>query len=212
MMNIDKWVKEYIEGVDLKKIKWIKLNATELKKFFDENYYDEENCEYVHDMNTNKLLGMSFLNFQSYNYISFHCTENEQTFNYLLGIVGNNIGKQTIVGAIIYLDNYLMFNDQDKPFTYISTIEVNSYFRNKGIFKKMCEVFFDYVNLDQYILTSEQTEMGRKCNVFGILKDILISKGFQKNVVEDDHQKTTLEIHDAIFTKQTGKVLKRTNN
>ncbi len=212
MMNIEKWVKEYIEDVDLNKIKWVKLNATELKEFFDENYYDEYNFEYVQDMTTNKLLGMTFLNIQSYNYISFHCLENEQTYNYLLGIVDNSIGKKTIVGAIIYLDNYLMFNDQDKPFTYISTIEVNSYFRNKGIFKKMCEVFFDYINLDQHILTSEQTEIGRKCNVFEILKKTLLSKNFQNIIVEDDHQKTVLEIYNIFFSKQNYKALKRINN
>ena len=42
MTNEEKWIKEYIENVDLKNIEWIKLNSTELNEFFKKNYLEKD--------------------------------------------------------------------------------------------------------------------------------------------------------------------------
>ena len=104
MNNTKKWVKEYTENVDLNKIEWIKLNAEDLKAFFDNNYLDKKTWEYVCDKDANTIyptiLGMNYLNFDN--------PINNKKYSYLLGIVSNSIGKKTVVAATIYIDKYFI--------------------------------------------------------------------------------------------------------
>ena len=203
MKYISKWYNDYIKNIDLEKIEWIKLNSSELDIFLKNNYLDKDVWEYVHDENANKLyptlLGMNYLNLNN--------PLNDRDSSFLLGIAENSIGKKTVVAATIYLYEYFIFADQEKPVTYISTIEVNSYFRNKGIYKKMCEVLINYINLNQHIVTTRQTEMGAKCNVFRILKNTLLSNGFQNCIFEDNHDMINSELHNVICSKS--KTLKK---
>ncbi len=122
MENMHKWINDYIKNVNLDEIEWIKLNATELDTFLEDNYLDKEEWEYVHDENANglypTLLGMNYLNINS--------PINDKESSFLLGIVNNSIGKKTIVAATIYLEEYFIFTDQEIPVTCISTMEVNS--------------------------------------------------------------------------------------
>lgn len=122
-------------------------------------------------------LGMHYLNF----YSPINC----EKCSFLLGIIDNNIGKKTIVCSITYFDEYFRFTDQKIPLTYISTIEVNSFFRNQGLCKRICEIFFDFINPNQYILTSELSLMGRECKVYDILIKSAIKKGFEKSISKD---------------------------
>ena len=204
MNIINKWYKNYIENIALETIEWIKLDSNELDTFLENNYLDREVWEYVHDKNANSLyptlLGMNYLNIYS--------PLNDKEYSFLLGIVKNNIGKKTIVAATIYLDQYYIFINQEKPITYISTMEVNSYFRNRGIYKQMCKELINYINLKQHIITTKQTEMGAKCNVFNILKNILTSNNFNNYIFEDNYSLIHSELHDAICSKE--KSLKRT--
>lgn len=203
MENINKWCNDYIKNVDLEKIQWIKLNSAELDTFLENNYLDKGVWEYVLDENANSLyptlLGMNYLNINS--------PINDKEYSFLLGIIDNNIGKKTIVAATIYLDEHFIFTEQKKPVTYISTMEVNSYFRNRGIYKKMCEVLTSYVNCNQHIVTTKQTEMGAQYNVFKILSNTLASNGFQNYIFEDNYGMINSELHDIICPKQ--KVLKK---
>lgn len=198
LKNVEKWVNEYIKNIDLKNIEWIQLNSIELDEFLQKNYLDIELWEYVHDKKANSLypvlLGMYYLNWNS--------PTNEKECNFLLGVVDNSIGKKTIVGSIIYLDEYFLFNAQKEPLTYISIIEVNSFFRNKGIYKKMCEIFFDFAKPKQHILISEQTEMGKKCKVYEILKKTAIKKGFKKYILEDNYQLVYSDLREILCSKQ----------
>ena len=197
MDNINKWYNDYIKNVDLEKIQWIKFNANELDAFLENNYLDREVWEYVHDKNASSifptLLGM--------NYLSTNSSMNNKEYSFLLGIVDNNIGKKTVVAAAIYLDEYIIFTDQEIPVTYISTLEVNSFFRNKGIYKKMCEVLINFINPDQHIVITKQTEMGAKCHVFDILRNTLISNEFHNCIFEDNHGIIHSKLHDIICSK-----------
>ena len=208
MDNINKWYNNYIKNIDLKKIEWIKLNSSELADFFDNNYYDKEVCEYVYDQNANSLhptlLGMSYLNFNSSRYVNYK----KQQYSFLLGIANNTIDKKTVVAATIYLDEYFIFTDQEIPVTYISTMEVNSYFRNRGIYKMMCEELFKHINHEQHIVTSTQSDMGLKCNTFNTLKEKLMCMGFQNRIFEDNDGLIKSELYNIICSRQ--KVLTKT--
>ena len=203
MENIHKWINNYIKNVNLDEIEWIKLNATELDTFLENNYLDKEEWEYVHDENANSLyptlLGMNYLNINN--------PINDKEYSFLLGIVDNNIGKKTIVAATIYLDEYFIFTDQEKPVTYVSTMEVNSFFRKKGIFKLMCKEFINFINPNQHMVTTKQTEMGLMCKTFDTLQRTLISNGFMNSIFEDNYGMIKSELHDIVCSKR--KVLKK---
>ena len=113
----------------------------------------------------------------------------------------NNIGKKTIVAATIYLDEYVIFTDQEIPVTYISTMEVNSFFRKRGIFKKMCGELINFINPNQHIVTTRQSEMGLMCKTFDTLKSTLISNGFMNSIFEDNNGMIHSELHDIICSK-----------
>ena len=178
---IEKWIKEYISDIDLNKIEWLKLNSSELDEFYKENYLDKSVWEYVHGDDVNIypcLLGMRYLN--------LYTPSDGKKYSFFLGVVNNNINKKTIVSDIIYIDKYYFFDNKDKPYTYISTAEVNSYFRRLGLYKLMCSEFIKYINLNQDIITTEETIMGNMCHTFDYLKSILNDNGFNNNVEKYD--------------------------
>lgn len=179
----DKWINDYIDNIDLSKIEWVKFDYQQLMDFYDDNYLDKDNWQYVHGKRNNSYmvlpLGLRYLSFNS----------NNCNCNFLLGLVNNNIGKKTIVAAMVYFENYYFFEQQFVPLTYISTIEVNSYFWNKGIFNKLCDQVVKFINLDQHILVSEETDMGRKCNVIQKLRNVLLNHDFEQEVFIDDYYK-----------------------
>ena len=197
MGNKSKWINDYIKNINIEKIEWIKLNADELYLFLEQNYLDKNGWEYVYDKHATNLyptlLGMNYLNFDN--------PINNKNYSYLLGVVDNNIGKKTVVCATMYIDEYFMFEDQKIPVTYISSMEVNSYFRNKGVYKKMCEALTNFINPNQHIVATKQSKMGAKYNVFKVLKDILILNGFENDIFEDNHGMINSELHDKICSK-----------
>ena len=198
MKKTDKWINDYIKNIDLKKIEWIKLNCDELNYFFEQNYLDKNDWEYVCDEDANNiyptLLGMSYLNVDN--------SSNVKDYNFLLGVVNNNINKKTVVCATIYLDEYFMFEEQEVPVTYISSMEVNSYFRNRGLYKKMCEVLINFINPNQHIITTKESKLGIKYNTFNILKNTLVSNGFEKSIFEDNNGLINSELHDVVCSKK----------
>ena len=105
------------------------------------------------------------------------------------------------------MDEYYIFSSQEVPVTYISTMEVNSYFQNKGIYKKMCKEVINFINKDQHILTTNESEIGSKYNVFIILKNALITNGFFNCIFKDNDIMYNKEIFDIICYKK--KVLKK---
>lgn len=193
----NRWINDYIKNIDLENIEWIKLNCDELDSFLEQNYLDKNEWEYVYDENADNiyptLLGMTYLNFNN--------TINNKSYSFLLGVVNNNINKKTVVCATIYIDEYFMFEEQTIPVTYISSMEVNSYFRNKGLYKKMCEALINFINPNQHIIATKQSKMGIKYNTFKILSNILISHGFEKRIFEDNYGLINSELYDVVCSK-----------
>ena len=198
--------KDYIEDVKLSKIKWVSLDAEGLEDFFRDNYLYLKKGEWVlSDKQSYRpiVFGMHYLSLYS-------PQDYYGKFNFLLGTVKNNRGKRTIVASAQYLNDYYIFREQKKPLTYISSMEVNSYFRNKGIYKKMCKELASHIRPDQHIVTSRESEMGAKCHTFEILERKLIENGFENQIFEDDSSTLTQEFQDLICSDE--KVLSMKSN
>lgn len=172
-----KWLHNYIDNVDISNIKWLKLNPDELRSFLNNNYYDEKEGIYVIDDDLNVPFGLYYLPF---NFL-------DDKYDYLLGVADNNAGKKTIVAAMVYDEDLYLFEEQCVPVTYISTVEVNSYFRNNGIYKRMCDEFVKIFNSDQYLVISKESEMGKLCGVVKNLDKVLYSNGFSNKCFVDDY-------------------------
>ena len=186
----EKYIHDYIENINISQIEWIKLNSSELKDFYDKYYYDKENYRYVGDKKGIYSLPIGL------HYLSFYPNKN---YDYLLGIVSNNIGKKTILVALTYIDNYYIYSNQIEPITYLCTIEVNEYFRRKGLFKEFCEILPFYINPNQHILATKESEIGSKVMVIEREKDSLYRHDFKKNVfVDDGSAKWDIELRDLV--------------
>lgn len=176
----EQWKKEYIDGIDITKIEWITLNTDELKKFFDENYLDKENWRYIKDKEASNVypvpFGMHYLNMSPMS----------DKYRYLLGVANNGIGKKTIIADVMFDENYIIFHDQEVPVTYISYVEVNSFFRNQGLYKTLCEQLAKVIKFTQPLIYTRESEMGQMCHTARTLREVLLENGFSKSIWEDD--------------------------
>ena len=193
----EKWIKEYIENVNLDNIEWVKMNSTEFSSFLDKNYLDRETWEYVCDEKSSnlykKVLGMTFLEYDE--------LPSYDSYDMVLGLVNNNINKKTIIGAVKYIDKFYLFRDQKEPVTYIVTVEINSFFRNQGIYKKMVNELSNFIDFNYKILITGETDLGRKCNVITNLSESLRNNGFKNLIIENGINTNTFELHDALCPK-----------
>ena len=178
-MNSYEVYKNYIEGIDISNIKYINLTNDELMNFYIENYYDNKNIIIagIYDDSKNIInpIGMYYLNF-----------ENMPGMKYILGIVNNNINKKTIVSALVYCDEYKMFSNQKGYITYLSTVETNKYFRNRGLYRDLINNSFKFINPNQNILISEISNMGKRCKVYNSFVQIFSDKGFEMNISNEN--------------------------
>lgn len=176
----DKWFDEYIKDVNLENIEWVLFNQIELDEFYMKNYLDTDYWRFVHDGDRcdPKPFGMCYLPLTH-----VHITPNQK---YILGIVDNNKGTKTIVAAIIFTDNYYIFTNQKNPMLCISTVEVNKFFRKKGLLKQLVNAFVSNINLEQHILSTPESLEGHECHVFDTIYKTLIDVGFTKTFVIDD--------------------------
>ena len=178
-MNSYEVYKNYIEGIDISNIKYINLTNDELMNFYIDNYYDNKNIIIagIYDDSRNIInpIGMYYLNF-----------ENMPGMKYILGIVNNNINKKTIVSALVYCDEYKMFSNQKGYITYLSTVETNKYFRNRGLYRDLINNSFKFINPNQNILISEISNMGKKFKVYNSFVQIFSDKGFEMNISNEN--------------------------
>ena len=189
--DVYRWIRDYTHCLNLNNIEWLVLSEKELHEFFYKNYLDDKTWTFVTDnCFIRQPLGMPFMRYD------FGNLNNK----YFIGVCQNIIGKKTIIGCINYRENHRIFTDQKIPLTYILTIEVNTFFRNKGISKKLCRAFGDYINPNQHVLSTPLSDMGRECKIFDTLKHGLIDSGFSKSITlnEEDNYIYSKDYHDTI--------------
>lgn len=192
----EKWINNYIDNIDLSKIEWIKFDGEQLMTFYQENYLDEDVWQYVFSRVNSPYVSPIGLHYLSFDY-------SNNNYSFLLGIVDNYIGKKTIVSAMIYFEKYYMFENQSIPLTYISSVETNSYFWNKGIYKRLCEVVINFINSEQHILISEESDMGKRYHVVKKLEETLVKNGFKKRILVDDYlNDINLKVYDMVCGKK----------
>lgn len=195
---LNRWMEEYIEDIDINNIEWISLSYEELGMFLKENYYDILDKRYVSD----KIINSSNIIPIGMNYLYYTNTRND--YKYVLGVVKNKRKKYTIISAVSFLDDVYLFNNQEKPITYLCFIEVNFYFRKKGIMQKTCKALCDFIPNNQDIVISKESEMGKKCNSFSTVYNSLLNNYFTVNILREE------EVNNKNYKKLTkAKVLKK---
>ena len=163
-----KYYRDYISGVDIDNIEFKIFNYDELHKFLKENYYDSEFNKDVYWEPDGFMapFGLYYLD-----YIT-----SSEDFDYMLGLVDNAKGCKTIVLCLIYDRNYGPIDEEDNKVGYISMIEVNYFFRNKGIFKKSFEYIKDLFKDNNILVISPESINGNEVSVFKRISSIFDGK------------------------------------
>ena len=187
----DKLYHDYVMDVDYKNIDWLNFSTNEMADFLKANYYDETSHHYITGENKFTLYGMCFLNFGKL-----------AGMKYIIGASPNNIGKYTIMAALIYTDKYKMFSDQRNYITYFSTIETNKFFREKGINTELIKNSYKYVSHFQPILISGLTSMGEKHNLLNKTIEIYRDLGFLYDIRSDMENFDMIEYHEELRKKR----------
>ena len=173
---LKKWEKEYIEDLNIKDRTYILLNAEDMKKFIDENYYDAEIQRYVTANSDAMLMGLQ--------YIDYACKLiSGDNARFLICIIDNNKGTKTILSQIIYHENCVkVVQKQLIPVTFLEYLEVNKYFRNLGLSKEILSVFAEIAPEDRMLLTTSESLLGHKYHLFETLKETLNENEFKEDV------------------------------
>ena len=151
----NKWKSEYIDDVDLDNIEYLNLTPNELNKFLNDNYLDKSIFGYVSSQEfSSKPIGLVYLDYAFLNSQSQY--EKEKRF--LIGIVSNNKGTKTIISVFKYYDKYFFTKEQKIPLTYILSVEVNEFFRKKGLYKKLIFESLNHINPNNPIIISTEAD------------------------------------------------------
>lgn len=200
MIVNDTWYKNYIKGINIRNIEYLNFTNDELLRFYLDNYYDIKTGEFVSSFDDSigwlSPIGMYFLNF-----------EKMIGMKYVLGITDNLINKKTIVSALCYIDDFVLFPEQIKYLTYLSTTETNFFFRGSGLYKELIENSYQFIPKEQNILISELSKMGNECHVDLLLENIFKQRGFLMDIRSD-----TVNFDEVIyfdFLKKKGIVKER---
>lgn len=171
--NYDKWYNDFIDEVDLSNINWVKLNSEELLNFYNNNYYDKDIDCFVLSTKENSMVvspfGLELTSYSSDN----ACYE----FIHLLGIVPNRKGTYTIVSKIKMHEKYKYVSDMDECI-FIDYIEVNRFFRQRGIYKLTIDALTKFIDLNKNIVLTNETKEGKECRVHELFRKILNENSF----------------------------------
>ena len=71
----------------------------------------------------------------------------------------------------------------------------------------MSDNFYNYVNPNQHILTTKESELGKQCRALKTFKEIFKNKGFNNLILEDQGYLTQRILYDNQYKQN--KVLKK---
>lgn len=173
LQKLKKRIKNYIVPIEYEKIEWISLNNVELYAFYNENYYDENNNEYIYwiDCYEKMPIGLTYLVFPP----------NSDNLNYFIGFISNKDNKKTIIGCICYRKDYILRKGCE-PVTIIETVEINYFYQGNGLLSLMFDNFTKWINKNQNIIVTDESINGQLCRVFEHIKDSLLKSGYFKNI------------------------------
>ena len=175
--TLDRWMDEYINGININRRKYYLLSGDDLVIFVINNYYDMKSDKIVTGENFYIPIGLQYLEYNSFNETAYG-----GTVKFLLCAAPNNVGKQTILSEMRYYENCNMVaRGQKMPVTYIEYAETNKYFRNMGLYKELTKEFAKVVNRDNPLLSTNQSVTGYKCHVYDIMKKELAESGFSQD-------------------------------
>ena len=171
----NKYYQDYIKDIDINNMEFKSYSYDELLEFLKQNYYDDEFKKYVYWEPDGFMapFGMYYLEFSTSSY----------DFSYLLGLVNNSKGGKTIAFCMVYDDNFGPRNDIDNRYGYLSTIETNYFFRDKGILNMALEHLKDVFKNNNVLVVSPESLQGSRV---GIFEKIKISLSNAIDVISED--------------------------
>jgi len=194
-----RWIREYIDDVDINNIEYVTFTEEELESFILENYMDTMNYRLVSRQNDPyRPIGLVYLSFNEIK------TNNpyEKEKRYLIGICKNKKGKKTIISVLKYFDNYIYSQSFTTPLTFFASVEVNEYFRNHGLCRNIINIFSKQVNKENPILITEESILGSIYGTTRMLRDSIQKNGLNIPV------KTISEFTKEYYEKQLKRFLK----
>ena len=201
--TIDRWMNEYIDGININNRKYIVLSANDLNIFVINNYYDARADKIVTGDNSYMPIGMQYLEYNCFNEEAYG---GQARFS--LCYTRNNIGLNTILSEMRYYEGCTQIaRGQIIPVTYIEYAETNRFFRNKGLYKELIKEFAKVIKRDNPLLTTNQSVLGSRYHVFDTLKTTLTNSGFEEDIRCD--YELTLEYYDYLRTNNKELILKK---
>lgn len=159
----------YIIPLEKDKINYYVFTNEELNLFYKENYYINNMFVKGNNKYYNVPLGM--------HYLSLTLPSNMKVF---ICSLPNNLNKETIIGSIIFNDNYSL---NDRNVFLIDTIEINYFYRGNGLLNLMYNEFVNRVNIDNDIMLTCLSQMGYAYEIDKKLALVLRKNKIDKNIL-----------------------------
>ena len=160
----DKYYRDYIDNVNVDNIEFKTFSYDELQGFFRTYYYDKDLEQPVFWIEDGFIhpFGMHYLEF------SIPYKDNY----YILGLVDNNKGGKTIVFCMEYDQSYQIPLEEEKKVGYITFVETNYYFRNKGILKRAFDYIKDEFGEYSVLVMTSMSNDGSRVRLFQRVVDL----------------------------------------
>ena len=175
--EFSKYYKDYINGVSIDNIEFKTFNYDELFKFLKKNYYDLEFNKNVYWEPDGFMAPFGLY------YLDLIASSND--FSYMLGLVDNSKGAKTIVFCLVYDLDYGLVDEEENKVGYISTIETNYFFRNKGILNIAFEELKRLFKNNEILIVSPESIKEEKISIFKRISDLF--NGDLTVIDEDDY-------------------------
>jgi len=185
--EFSKYYKDYINGVSIDNIEFKTFNYDELLVFFKKNYYDLDFNKYVCWQPDGLIDNVPF----GLYYLDFIASSND--FSYMLGLVDNSKGTKTIVFCLVYDLDYGLVDEEENKVGYISTIETNYFFRNKGVLNIALEEIKMLFKNNEILVVSPESIKGSQVGIFKRICDKF--EGKVKVIDEDDYVDSLKQRH-----------------
>jgi hypothetical protein len=169
---LEHFLKCNIPCFDYSKLNYYKFNENEFDEFVRINYLDKYHTVSWRTNGNYNLLGLTYTSFDGPRHNN----------NFLVSTLPNDRHKETIVGIIKYNPNYQ--NMTSYPVTYVSYVETNHFYQRKGVYKNMVNLLIENIPLNQHLITSMESDVGKIVGTHKIIESAVKSKGLPIEVIK----------------------------